>query len=111
MSGESGFRFGGGGGPRLNPLVAIDDPIKPLRSRLLQVPALRERYLGYINDIATNWLDWAKLEPLVTQYRGLIAEEVKADAHGLYGFEGFESGPASIKRFVDERRAFLLQGR
>ena len=111
MSGDSGFgfRFGGGGGPRLSPLVAIDDPIKPLRSRLLRVPALRERYLGYVRDIATNWLDWTKLEPLVDQYRALIAEEIKADAHGLYGFQGFESGPVSIKRFADERRAFLLQ--
>lgn len=109
--GGFGFRFGGGGGPRLNPLVAIDDPIKPLRSRLLQVPALRERYLGYVRDIATNWLAWEKLEPMVNQYRALIADDMKADAHGLYGYQGFESGPASIKGFVEQRRAFLLQTR
>ena len=50
-------------------------PGKPLRSNLLAVPALRARYLGYVHDIAENWLDWKMLEPLVTQYQALIADE------------------------------------
>jgi spore coat protein CotH len=110
LSEESGFGFGfGGGGPMLDPLVALDDPTKPLRSRLLQVPALRQRYLGYVREIADVWLDWKKLEPLVRQYRALIAEDMKVDTHRLYSLEAFESGPASVKSFVDERRAFLLK--
>jgi spore coat protein CotH len=109
--GGFGFRFGGGGGPTLPALVSVDDPIKPLRSRLLQVPALREKYLGYVRDIATTWLDWNRLEPLVSQYRVLIAADMKSDQRSLYGFRGFELGPASIKSFADERRAYLLQAR
>jgi hypothetical protein len=113
MSEESGFGgfggFGGGGGVALDPLVAIDDPGKPLRSRLLQVPALRQRYLVYVRQIAETWLDWKKVEPLVRQYRAVIAEDMKVDAHRLYSAGGFESGPASLKRFVDERRAYLLR--
>ena len=53
----------GGGGPDLDPLVGIDDATKPLRSKLLAVPALRERYLAYVRDIAQKWLDWNTLGP------------------------------------------------
>ena len=110
MSEGGGFGFGGGGGGvTLDPLVAVNDSSKPLRSRLLQVPALRERYLGYVRDIATNWLDWSKLEPMVRQNRQLIAEDMKRDTHKLYSISGFDSGAASIKSFADQRRAFLLK--
>ena len=44
----------GGGGADLDPLVGLDDTSKPLRSKLLAVPALRERYLAYVRDIADN---------------------------------------------------------
>ena len=97
----------------LDPLIGLDDASKPLRSRLLAVPALRARYLAYVQEIAEKWLDWKTLEPLVRQYQGLIAEEVKADTRKLYSFERFHSdvadAPTSIKSFVDRRRAFLLQ--
>lgn len=110
LSEDSGFGFGGGGGGvYLDPLVAMNDPGKPLRSRLLQVPALRQRYLAYVKDIATNWLAWSAVEPIVRQSRALIAEDIKRDVHRLYGLSGFESGPAEIKSFVDQRRSFLLK--
>jgi hypothetical protein len=109
MSEGGGFGFGGGyGGVTLDPLVAVDDPIKPLRSRLLKVPALRQRYLAYVREIADTWLDWRKLEPLVKQHRSLIAEEMKLDTRRLYSFQAFEAGPADVKSFADQRRAFLL---
>jgi len=97
----------------LDPLVGLDDATKPLRSRLLAVPALRERYLRYVRDIAERWLDWNTLEPLVRQYQGLIAADVKTDTRKLYTFDAFEQDVSasthSLKNFVDRRRAFLLQ--
>ena len=51
-SGPGGF---GGGqsieGVKLDPLIAATNSSKPLISKLLAVPALRTRYLGYIHDI------------------------------------------------------------
>jgi spore coat protein CotH len=97
----------------LDPLVGIDDTTKPLRSRLLAVPALRTRYLGYVRDIADKWLDWKTLEPMVRQHQALIAAEVKADTKKLYTFEAFEqrvaTGEDSLKGFADRRRAYLLK--
>jgi hypothetical protein len=97
----------------LDPLIGLDDASKPLRSRLLAVPALRDRYLAYVREIAEKWLDWKTLEPLVRQYQSVIAEEVKADTRKLYSWDRFHAdvaeAPNSIKNFVDRRRAFLLK--
>lgn len=102
----------GQGGVELDPLVGLDDPSKPLRSKLLAVPALRARYLAYVRDIAERWLDWQKLEPLLAAWQATIEADVKADTRKLYSTEAFESGlrggPNSLQGFVDRRRAFLL---
>ncbi len=99
----------------LDPLTGLDDASKPLRSKLLAVPALRARYLGYVRDIAENWLDWKVIGPLAQQYQTLIAADVKADTRKLYTFEAFEAGVSqgdeSLKSFADRRRAFLLSGK
>src|SRR5205085_1208787 len=61
-----------GSGLELNPLVGLNDARMPLRSRLLAVPALKERYLKYVRTIAEKQLDWKKLGPIVAVYRKLI---------------------------------------
>ena len=78
----------------------------PLRSKLLAVPALKQRYLQYVREIATTWLDWATLEPLVRQYHALIKEDVREDTKRLETFEAFEAGVGQLKLFADRRRAF-----
>ena len=94
-------------------------------SKLLAVPALRERYLGYVRDIANKWLDWQRLGPLATHYHSLIANEVKADTRKLDSTADFErsltedipgrgrgpggGGTIGLKNFADQRRAYLLR--
>jgi spore coat protein CotH len=111
--GRGGRGMFGGASAELDPLVGLDDPTKPLRSKLLAVPALRERYLSYVRDIAQKHLDWKTLGPHVEGYQALIAEDVKADTRKLYSFEAFTAGldgsERSLKAFVDKRRAYLLK--
>ena len=108
--GGGGFGRGGGrGATSLDPLVCANDSSKPLCSKLLAVPALRQRYLGYVRDIAERWLDWSRLQPMVQRYRALIADDVKADTRKLYSTQEFDSAVAGIQQFVTNRRAFLLQ--
>jgi spore coat protein CotH len=121
--GRGGFGGPGGGGTGLDPLVGLDDSSKPLLSKLLAVPSLRMRYLGYVHDIAGKWLDWNKLGPLAEQYHALIADAVAADTRKLDSTEAFNTsvaggasperafrGPAttSLKDFAEKRRAYLL---
>jgi len=100
--------FGERGGPSLDPLVGLGDSTKPLRSRLLAVPALRARYLGYVRDIAERWLQWRVLEPIVTSAQALIADDVRTDTRKLDTFEAFERGVDGLQAFVTRRRTFLL---
>lgn len=110
---NEGFRTAGP-----DPLARMDDPHKALRHKLLAVPALRDRYLAYVGDIAERWLDWNRLGPLVEKYRTLIADDVARDTRkldtteafttGVYGVPGEPPPPTTIKGFADQRRAALL---
>ena len=114
-------------GVELDPLIAANDASKPLLSKLLAVPSLRTRYLGYVRDIAERWLDWKKLGPVAQHHHTLIAADVKADNRKLESTDAFMKGvtediPAagtsggpggsrstiSLKSFAEKRRAFLL---
>jgi hypothetical protein len=111
--------FGGvGGGFPMNagpagpdPLVGLNDPTKPLRSKLLVVPSLRAKYLAYTREIAAKWLDWKQLEPIAAKYRALISADVKADTRKIYSFEQFEAGPAELRALIDRRREMILNYR
>jgi len=97
-----------GGGATLDPLVGLNDAGKPLRSKLLAVPALRARYMTYVRQIATRWLDWNTLGPLVQKYQALIAEDVKTDTRKLDTTEAFTTGAGALKTFAERRRDYLL---
>jgi hypothetical protein len=109
----------------LDIFAGANDPNKALLLRLLAVPALRTRYVGYIKDIAQNWMDWKKMGPLVEKWQSLIAADVKSDTRKIFSTEaftksvtvdGFEPGfgptappSMSLRTFMDQRRAYLLK--
>lgn len=104
-----------GGGVELAPLTGATEKEKPLLSKLLAVPSLKERYLGYVRHIAENWLDWNKIKPLAEQLQSVIAADIKTDTHKLEPTDAFGSGltedrgrSTSIKSFAEKRRAYLL---
>jgi len=110
----------------LDPFAGSADPNKALIGKLLAVPSLREKYLEYMKDIATNWLDWKKLGPIAVGYQSMLLADVEADTRKLYSTEAFEKalteetsfpsmGPGGgrphmgLKDFVEQRRKFLLE--
>ena len=110
----------------LDPLAGLDDPNKPLISKLLAVPSLRAKYLGYVREIAEKWLDWNRLGPLAQQYQAVIAADVNRDTRKLNSTASFTEGVAaakiegagrmgigaapgmSLKTFAEKRREYLL---
>ena len=110
-------------GLALDPLIGMDDAGKPLRSRLLAVPALKARYLDHVRTLAEE-LDWDRLRPVVAQYRALIEGEVTADTRKLSSTDEFiravsesptgsaeAAGPRpkmGLRAFADGRRSYLL---
>lgn len=135
-SGPGGMPGGGAGNAlELDPLVGMDDPSKPLRSKLLAVPQYRQRYLEHVRAIAETWLDWKKLGPIVAEQHDLIAAPLRADHKKLSSIDDFERmtsqqaeaqsserspnqdrgmrdgrpGRLSIRSFAEQRRDYLLQ--
>jgi hypothetical protein len=120
--GPPGFGGPRGGGVTLDPLVGLENERTPLRSKLLAVPALRDRYLQFIRKIAQDSLDWSKLGPVVAGYRELIRNDVERDTRKLSTYEEFliatadenaQTSPSqpvtSLRMFADRRRDFLLK--
>jgi hypothetical protein len=123
---SEGFGRGsaGGAGVALDPFAGAEDPGKVLLNKLLAVPALRARYLGYIRDIAEKWLTWEKIGPLALRYQSLIAADIETDTHNINSTAAFAEGVAtdtgggrggptsspgmSLKSFVEQRRSYLL---
>lgn len=122
-------RFDGGAPPGmgavdLDLLAGADDASKPLLSKLLAVPELRQRYLGYQKDIAEKWLNWDRIGPLAATYQSLIAADMKTDVRKLGSTEAFTRGVTvdsqdvfngplsspgmSLKTFVEQRRKYIL---
>jgi hypothetical protein len=99
---------GGGSATTLDPLVNANDASKPLRTRLLEVPELRERYLAYVRDIAETWLDWDTLGPIVTELHESIDADFATDTRALFTYEQFQASVEGLKDYVEARRAYLL---
>lgn len=120
----------------LDPLIGLDDPSKPLRSRLLQVPAFRAQYLANVRTIAEKDLNWANIGPFLAQQRALIEPALETDTRKDTSIASFrratadtppppaqtpEAAPASdtpprrpggdrsLRTFADRRSAFLLK--
>lgn len=95
----------------LDPMVAIDDPTKPLRSRLLRVPSLKRRYLENLRTIAEE-MSWANTGPFVIRQRELLEDLVAADTRKATSAEAFLKATSSepdgdLRRFLDGRSRFL----
>ncbi len=89
--------FGGPGGIRamnikgveLDPLIGLDDPRKPLRSKILAVPSFRQKYLQNIHILAKEDISWERLGSQIEFLRNLIEKEVKDDTRKLERYDEF----------------------
>jgi spore coat protein CotH len=108
-----------GMGMELDPLIGLDDPRKPLRSKLLAIPDYRQRYLQHVRALAAEELDWATLGPVVASFKSLIDDELRKDTRKLESYEAFlrvtaneltagQGRETPLRFFADRRRAYLL---
>ena len=118
-----GFSSGRTVGISLSPLTGLQDSTKPLRSKLLSLPKLRQRHLIYIKEIAEKWLSLETIVPIAKYYQSLIDEYVKVDNKKLCSYQEFKNAvdgtlmssgfrrpsmPVTIKDFVLQRQKYLL---
>lgn len=95
---------------------------KPLLSRVLAVPELRQRFMAHYRTVRQD-LDWAYFGPRFTAQRNLIDAAVQADPKKLYTYAQFQAnfsstvslpypGPAGgnvigLQEFVTQRAGIL----
>ena len=96
----------------LDPLSGLDDATKPLRSRLLKVPALREKYLGFVRQLAGE-MTWDKMGPIVARERALVERLVAQDTRKAFTTETFERDTSpeptgTLRQFFERRSKYLL---
>ncbi|MHC4513443.1 MAG: CotH kinase family protein [Planctomycetota bacterium] len=114
LPGPRGGRFGRGRRARgqrpigNDPLEQVDNPERPLISRLLSVPAWRARYLAHVRTLASYWLDWQNLGPVCTGYHELIDKAVHNDPRKLYSQKRFQDGLDELRDRVLARRQEIL---
>ncbi|MBX3404228.1 MAG: CotH kinase family protein [Phycisphaeraceae bacterium] len=95
---------------------------KPVLSRVLAVPELRQRYMAHYRHTRQN-LSWAYFEPIFTAHRNLIDAAVQADPKKLYSYTLFQNNFTTtvnmpigglgggniigLQQFVTQRASFL----
>ena len=100
----------------------FDQTNKPVLSRVLSVPELRQRYMAHYRT-ASKDLDWDYFGPVFAAHRALIDAAVQADTRKLYSYALFQANFTTtvnmplgglaggnivgLQQFVDQRSAFL----
>ena len=92
----------------LSPFEGEDNGNRPIISRLLAVPALRQRYVAHLRTILDESLNWNTLGQKIAAHRALIEADVQADPKKLYTYEEFLSELIALEDFVEARRTYLL---
>ncbi len=89
------------------PFFRIQDDNYPLVNRLLNVPALRQRYLAHFRTLLRDAYAAEVVEPLIDQYAALIDAEVAADDKKLFTYQEFLDEVRALKALFANRRGFL----
>jgi len=120
---ESFHEMHGGGGPggpgghgsgfELDPLANMTDRF-PMRSKLLAIPELKEKYLANLKTIASKDLSSEIFGPLVAEFKTVIEKEITKDTRKLMSNSDFktatkDSSTAGLNKFAAERAKFLLK--
>ena len=95
---------------------------KPVLSRVLAAPELRQRYMAHYRTVRQN-LTWDYFGPIFQQHRALIDAAVQADTKKLYSYALFQNNFTStvtmplgglaggniigLQQFVTQRASFL----
>lgn len=83
-------------------------PDFPLMNRMLQVPAIRQRYLAHVRVILSDYFNAAYAEPLIDSWAASIDTEIQADPKKFYSYAEFLSAVTDLKAAVVTRGNFLL---
>jgi len=92
---------------RLSPVQGSTGSNRPVLSKLLAVPELRQRYLAHLRTVLEESFRPDALFPDIERYRALTIDHVVADPKKNYTMTAYTNDLAALKSFVSQRYAFL----
>jgi spore coat protein CotH len=110
--------FGGFQGGAASDVVnlAIDTPLsgvsledRPLLGKLLEVPAYKEKYHAYLQQIVDGYFADGKFEQKVSELDQLISDSVKNDPSAFATFDEYQAAVAELKK-LGTLRAESIEG-
>jgi hypothetical protein len=91
-----------------SPFYNANKPNYPLLNKLLAVPAYRQRYLAHLRTIIHESFDETKVNTIIDNYNILVKDIVFADTKKTTSNSAYTSGLNSLKNFIRDRKAYLL---
>jgi hypothetical protein len=105
----------------LNQWAKTNEP-RPLTKRILQVPAYKQFYIGYLRELIETYFNEAYLLPILDSYKELLSSSVSSDTYfvNAFGFtysdflNSFNTGMTNhvkygIKQYLNARTASAIQ--
>ncbi|MCH6255649.1 CotH kinase family protein [Puniceicoccaceae bacterium K14] len=91
----------------LEPMYQEDNANRPVISKFLSSPELRERYLAHYRTILAERFNPEYLNALIDEYKEVIEAEVALDPKITFTFEEFETDITDLKEHIQSRYDFL----
>lgn len=91
----------------LSPVEGAAGTNRPVISKLLAVPELRQRYLAHMRTVLDESFHPAVMTPLIDAFSALSLDAITADPKKNYTMTAYQSDLTALKTFVTNRYHFL----
>jgi hypothetical protein len=96
------------GDASLTPIRGASDANRPMISKLLAVPELRQRYLAHMRTVLSENFNPAAMTALIDRYQSISVAAITADPKkGYTSMTTYNTDITAIKTFVNTRYKFL----
>ena len=73
---------------------------RPLFSKLMEVEEYKERYHGYLTEIAEGYVESGQFSEVLSAVQGVISPYVEKDATAFYSYREFVQAAGTLEAFV-----------
>lgn len=91
----------------LSPLQGLSGTNRPLISKLLALPELRQRYLAHMRTVMEERFNPTFLTPAIEHFRYLTAADIAADPKKNFTMTTYTNGLVALKTYLTNRYNFL----
>ncbi|MBX3745509.1 MAG: CotH kinase family protein [Verrucomicrobiae bacterium] len=92
---------------QLNPLQGVGNANRPVISRLLAIPELRQRYLAHLRTVLDESFRVETVVPLMDRQRALIEDALEGDTRRGFTMAAFRTALTALTNHVRLRHAYL----